>query len=282
MRAKVDVLRSMQKYVSQVLAPNPTLAAFSNGGTPVWTTAGMVAGAIDLPLESWLWLRGWDRHPPVVRGSAADPSTYYLESTLVSDPLPAAEAAGVDLTGPLSTTSNLPTQPKWEVRTWYDRDEVPPVPHARVHFTGAGGTTGPAHWYELVQPMAIECYPEPGDSVKESTCRATAVEDVLLAGFRGAGIGAGRPLRIPLWDFDGVGLDETSEVRGESDYMRLQDFSTRQLPDPLDPRRVRVIAELRVSWRKGVDLTTLKTRTPGMTEKGTRYVRSVLVEVDSA
>lgn len=283
MRSKTDAIRSLQKYVSQVLAPNPELSAITFSGT-AWTVQQRVAGAFDVPYATWLWLKGRDRHQPVAVGTADMPQSFYLASALVADPVAAAALAGVTLpvSGPTVAEFKLGMQQPWEVRTWYDRGEIPEDrPHARVHFVGSGGTTGPALYYEVVQPMGIECYPVPAGSVKESTLLASAVEDVLLAGFRGAGVQAGRPRRIPMWDFDGVATDDTSELRGASDYMKLVDFSSRQLPDPADPRRVAVMVDLRVSWRTDVSLQVLRDRAQ-VPVRGSRIAGDVDVDFDAS
>lgn len=285
MRTKTDALRSLQKYVSQVLAPNPDLSSVQFAGT-VWTFQGRVKGGLNCSYDAWLWLKSLDRFPPEPFGSPDVPASYYLQSDLVEDPAAAATAAGVTLPDPAGPTVGefaLNGQPAWEVRLSYDRGEIPEdKPHARVHFVGAGGTSGgPALYYDLTQPFGIECYPVVADTVKESTLLATAVEDVLLAGFRGSGVQAGRPRRIPMWDFDGVGIDETSEARGGSDYMKLVDFSSRQLPDPADPRRVAVMVDLRLSWRTDVSLSVLQSRVPAPV-KGTRIVSDVRWEIDGS
>lgn len=280
MRSKTDALRSMQKYVSQVLAPNPPLASVYFGGT-VWTSAGRVKDAIDVPPSVFRWLLRRSRFAAEVEGDLSAPLTYHRSSELVVDPAAEAAAAGVDLTGPIVAEWALGSQPQWEVRLWYDIGEIPEDrPYARVHMVGSGSTSGPALFYEVAQPMAIECYPVPGETVKESTLRAVAVEDALLEGFRGAGVQDGRPRRIPMWDFDGVSAEETSTERGTSDFMRLLDFSSRQLPDAADPRRVAVMCDARVSWRRDLDPANLESR-DGTPVRGTRLVESVAVTVDA-
>lgn len=276
MRTPGDAERSLKKYVAEALAPNPVLAALRfQGGPTVWTTHGMVKGAVDLAPDAWAWLRTQSRYAAVEVGSPDTPLAYYAMSDLVDDPAAAAAAAGVDLTGPVVAEYALPNQPRWEVRLWYDRGEIPADrPHARVERVGANTAAGPAMWTDHTQPFSIECYPMPGDTVDESKARAAAVEAVLLRAFKGAGYGLGRPRRVPLWDFDGVPVTETSSVRNASDYMRVVDCSTRELPDPQEPRRIAVIADVRLSWDRTIDLGELSDRS-GNPVRGARLVEVV-------
>ena len=92
------------------------------------------------------FLRGLDRARPVPLTSTGGT---YLRSDLLVDPRPVAVAAGVSL--PDSTTATpvaqwaLLVEPTWEVRLWFDRDEVPADrPYALVEAVGDGPTTGPA------------------------------------------------------------------------------------------------------------------------------------------
>lgn len=57
-----------------------------------------------------------------------------------------------------------------------------------------------------------------------------------------------QPSRIPLWDWDGVPLDETSEGRETPDFLRVVDFQTDEVRDPRDERRRAVVADIRMSW----------------------------------
>jgi hypothetical protein len=60
----------------------------------------------------------------------------------------------------------------------------------------------------------------------------------------------GYALRVPLWDWEGVPLTETSTQRRYPDYMRVADFSVDILTDPDDELRRAVAADLRLSWRR--------------------------------
>jgi hypothetical protein len=83
----------------------------------------------------------------------------------------------------------------------------------------------------------------------------------------------GWPNRIPLYDYDGVPLTEApndeSGRPSASDYLKVNDFSIQNLPDPDDPRRIVVAADIRLSWRRtgrllsgSVAVTEVKTDQP--------------------
>lgn len=273
----------MGRYVSEVLSPQPLLAEFTWLDTVPnpdvlhrWTVNAMVAGATDVmsPL-AWGFLRLQDRLPSVLAGPPTHP---YYTSSLLIDPRPAATAAGFTLdTGITVVDYELPQMPAFEVRFAGERGDFDP-PFARVELVTAGGTSGPALYYERTQPMSIECYPVPAADAEEALFAATAVLDALERGFRGAGVQAGRPLRVPLWDYEGLTLDQAATYRRPTDFMTLVDFSPRTLPDPLDARRVAAIADVRVKWLLDVDRAELRGR-DGTLAKGTRIVSSVKTKV---
>ncbi len=60
----------------------------------------------------------------------------------------------------------------------------------------------------------------------------------------------GGPRRIPLYDYEDVPLIAPARVRYWSDYLRVNDCSVGRVHDPEDERRVTVLIELRVAWRR--------------------------------
>ena len=186
------------------------------------------------------------------------------------DPTPELSAVGLPATGaPVERSSLEPVDGPWEVALWAEAGTLE-YPFCVVSLSAPAGTSGPALYYDVTQPMAIECYPTPSDDAEEAIHRAAVVQDELLEAFRGEGVGEGRPRLIPLYDYDGVPLSEgVEESRIESDFMRVLDFAPRVLPHPQDPTLVRVTADLRVGWRKS------------RREAGKHPVESVLVTGES-
>lgn len=122
--------------------------------------------------------------------------------------------------------------------------------------------------------MTIECYPAPALDAETATFNAVAVLDALERGFRRQGVADGFPLKVPLYDYDNVPLTEAGTDRLPHDFMRVLDFSPRTLPDPIDPRRVAAIADVRVAWR--IDQEPREDIEQG---RGTRIVGSVTTTV---
>lgn len=137
---------------------------------------------------------------------------------------------------------------EWEVRL--DREEgAITLPFASVGFAGPSQTSGPAWETLMTQPVNIWLTPVPGTNGMEAQENAGKIEDSLWQAFR-TGVGLGKPLRIPLYDYAGVAANQGSEKRAYPDYLRVTDFQITQNADADDVRRVMVNAELRVTWRR--------------------------------
>jgi hypothetical protein len=137
----------------------------------------------------------------------------------------------------------------WEVRL-PDDDAAFERPFARVEAAGPMNALGGSRWIaEAVRPYAIVAYPEVGSTVGETALIAARVEDQLYHAFR-AGVGLGRPLRVPLYDYTGVPDDEGSVARHPSDFMRVTDLSVNTVTDPDAPEYSAVVADVRLSWAR--------------------------------
>jgi hypothetical protein len=270
MRGTIDAVRSVKRYLDEILNEGPPPLGEVWWGPEVegpalyrWTHRGMVSGCLDVGEAEWRWLKLSRRGPEVPAGLGP---LRWAHSRLVYDPTPDLAAAGLPTTGtPVERSSLVPGDGPWEVALWAEAGTLD-YPFCVVTLSAPAGTSGPALYYDVTQPMAIECYPTPTNDAEESIHRAATVQDKLLEGFRGAAAAGGRPLRIPLYDYEGVPLTEgVEESRIGSDFMRVLDFSPRVLPNPQDPLQVRVVADLRVGWRRS------------RREPGKRPVESVLV-----
>lgn len=147
--------------------------------------------------------------------------------------------------------------PDWEVR--FD-DESISFPYARVDVIGGALYAGRAAIYDVTLPLALALYPDPAANVnaEQGLQAAMRAMDPLTLAFR-RGTGKGRPMRIPLYNYDGLALDQaaTEANRQSFDFLRVSDFAAQPLPDPQDRRRVAVNATLRVHWRRvGYDPST--------------------------
>lgn len=216
-----------------------------------WTTQGLAPGCLDVAEAQWQWLLSQPLAGPEPRTGAA---RRWERRKLVFDPSAGLGAAGVPTSGsPVAAPGGLPLLPEnpWEVRLYGGRGEVT-FPFCRVNLTASVATVPQGvHYYRAVQPMSVECYPEDrAGEEDQAILDALEVLQVLERAFRhDAGLGAARPLRVPLFDYDGVPLTAgVQDRRSASDFMRVEDFAGRHLPDPQDSRRVAAVADVRVAW----------------------------------
>lgn len=292
MRGTRDALRSVKRYLDLVLNSGPPplgevwWAPWDEPATYRWTHRGVAPGALEVDAAAWRWLKTSPRGPDEVVFGAG--GRRWARSRLVWDPTDELAALELPTAGaPVPEPGGLPTpsEQPWEVALWAERGTFD-FPFCRVMLLTGASTSGPSLYYEVTQPMAIECYPAPADDPEEAIDRATAIQDALIEGFRGRGVDEGRPRRVPLYDYDLVPVTEgVSQSRNPSDFMRVEDFAPRILPSLEDARHQRVVADLRVSWTKSLRLEQLPGR--GLVEgepvdgiQGQRVVESVNVEIE--
>lgn len=156
------------------------------------------------------------------------------------------------LAEPLAPTSSLPPDPPnlWEVRLAGERGEIT-YPFCRVNVTSAPAYRMHGGYYSVAQALSLECYPSEGaDSAERAVEDAARVGDLLTRGFwEGQGQG-GRPRRVPLFDYELTTLEQAVwGARLPTDYLQVEDWAPRQLPDPTDQRRVALVVDVRVGWR---------------------------------
>lgn len=153
----------------------------------------------------------------------------------------------------------------WEVRS-DDEQGMVTLPFCRVRRSAPTTMSGPSHTTDSVISFALHCTPVPAKTSADAYDEAERIEELLVRGFR-VGVGAGRPARVPLYNYETIPPDNTSTIRGYADYMRVEQLTTQQLPDPDDPNCVNVVADLRLAWRR-----------PGFRDTPTRLVTGVTVE----
>lgn len=142
-------------------------------------------------------------------------------------------------------------------------------PYASVKATGPALITGPAHTVDVAQPFAVYAYPMPADTPADSLVVAARIEEALNTAFA-LGIDKGRRMRLPLYDFEGLGMDERSEVRTPHDFARIMSLSVNRVQTPDDERFFTVTAELRLAWRRGTPV------------RDTPLVREVRTDIEHA
>lgn len=266
MRGLTDALRSVARHCDLLLNDGPAplgevyYATHAAPGSPVyrWTTRGIAPGCLDVGEAAWMWLREVSGHAP--GESVVGAGRRWERRRLLWDPTPYLVKYGLPTTGtPVAAPGSLDPLPEnpWEVRLWGGRGEVA-FPFCRVSLTASLATIPQGvHYYTAVQPMSVECYPtDRAADEEQAILLAASTIDRLARGFRGdAHLGAARPLRVPLYDYEEVPLEEgVSQRRLDPDYLSVADFAARSLPDPTDPRRVAAIADVRLSWRVAAEV----------------------------
>lgn len=138
----------------------------------------------------------------------------------------------------------------WEVRT--PDDEAAFVrPFARVQFAGPMNMMAGSQFVaEMNRPFTVLAYPPPGETIGDSVLAAARVEDAIFQGFRAGGVGGGRPLRVPLFDYAGVPNTDGSVARFGSDFMRVADLSVNSVGDPENAALWTVVVDIRLRWAR--------------------------------
>lgn len=101
---------------------------------------------------------------------------------------------------------------------------------------------------DLVQPWTLTAYPITEGSARDCALRAERIAAKL---FDAVSLGMtvdGAPLRIALYEYEGLGFTE-ADPEDPYDYLWVDDFSGRAIPDSFDDRRFTVVLTLRLSWR---------------------------------
>lgn len=122
-------------------------------------------------------------------------------------------------------------------------------PGVSVRLVGPQLGSGSRHTVDLIQPAAVYVYPPEGESVEQTFDSVMLAEETLWQAFH-VGIQEGKPMRVPLFDYEGMGVDEESTRRRYPDYLRIVDLSIDRAQSPEDEKKWTVTAELRLSWRR--------------------------------
>lgn len=142
----------------------------------------------------------------------------------------------------------------WEIG-YFSQQGTFARPGVAVRTTGPLLSGGSRHTLDLTQPMAVYVYPPEKDTVEETFDSVMSAEETLWQAFN-VGIGEGHPFRVPLYDYEGVPIDEGSILRRYPDYLRVVDCSIDRSQSADDEKKWTVTAELRVTWRRTGELAT--------------------------
>lgn len=145
----------------------------------------------------------------------------------------------------------------WEVRLAEEQAAFE-RPFALVGPAGPELYRGSAHTSDVVFPCAINLYPTKGETPEAALMNALDASEWIYQGFR-MGVGYGGPLRVPLWNYYGVALNEPAteglRLAGDDDhwhgdYMRVDDLSVSRIRDPDEATLYTVAVDVRLGWRR--------------------------------
>lgn len=213
---------------------------------------GLVAGCSLVPAAAWaevLSAPRWGLAPPLVdlgggRG--------YRVAMLVDRPQDLTDA---DLSTPVALT-DVPDPDVWDVRFAHDAGQLT-YPGVIVKPVGGAALAWHALYCDVTQPFVVYAYPRgPGEEVDASSVQVEAevVKGLLARALvQETGRNGARPGRLPLYDYDGVPLDQPAGRRLDTDYLRVMDASVESMPEPTDPRMAVVVADVRLNWRVSLE-----------------------------
>jgi hypothetical protein len=161
---------------------------------------------------------------------------------------------------------------EWEVR-FAGEEGAFRRPFARVEeASGARYRMTGAMQMEATQPFSILCHIEEREHVDAARLEAARVQGLLVQAFlvgthapsrrertgfavnstQARTVSRGHPLRVPLYDYDGIGVDEaaTEDDRAPNDFMRVTSDPLIQVifPDSVEDLRYVVAATVTMSW----------------------------------
>lgn len=138
----------------------------------------------------------------------------------------------------------------WDVRI-ASEEGMQERPVAQVTATtSVAEAGGPWHRADDVQSFAIYAYPRRAESAEHGLIAALRVAEQLKLAFQLGQVAPARRLRMPLWDFAGVPVEEVSFARRYPDFARVLDFSADTEQSTADERLYTVIAEMRLQWSR--------------------------------
>lgn len=163
----------------------------------------------------------------------------------------------------------------WTVRLEAAQYQESERPLAIVDTVGDLTRTGvkptiPGGQHVMAQTFVITAYPAVGDDPREARAEATralrALDEMVTVGMvTRHGEDLGGPLRLPMWDYDGVpltGPDRGNRQNGWWQCMWAESWAGRVIADPQDDRRWTVPYTLRLTWdasgRVGPDAPLLR------------------------
>lgn len=144
----------------------------------------------------------------------------------------------------------------WEVRLWADQGSFA-VPFARVVSSGGSSVVGgSAAFASQSLPVSVYCYLGESETEELAEIAGMGLRERLVSAFRFGGVAnEGYPLRVPLYDYDGVDYPIGVGKRwSDRDFVRVADLNVARVAEDGDGRFVIVVATMQVSWSRAAAL----------------------------
>lgn len=145
---------------------------------------------------------------------------------------------------------------EWEVRLFADQGTFQ-VPFARVVSTGPTALDASAYHGSVTAPVAVWCYLGAEETDEGAELAGMRLRERVEALFAWGGeANQGYPMRVPLFDYEGVPYPGVGVRRGERDFLRVSGLSVMRQADPDDGRFVIVVAEMSLRWTRASELAS--------------------------
>lgn len=137
--------------------------------------------------------------------------------------------------------------PDWEVRL---DSIIATDPLAIIRSTTPITRTDSRYAVQNSMGVQVVMYPGLVGDEEAAILRAGEIEDRLFEVFNRGEARGGHSLRVPLFDYDGVGKDAAvaPDARGDHDFITLTGMSVDVVPEPEDRRLVTTICAFTAQW----------------------------------
>lgn len=208
----------------------------------------LVRGCAEVPSPAWQEVLAggrWGLPVPVLESGSGRP----FRCLMLTDHPMNLTAAALDT---MVFADELTDPAEWDVRFFHDQGDFE-YPVCIVKTVGPPVVAGHALYMEVTQPFTLYAYPTPPDAARASysdaQLRAHRTQQLLISALNGTRANGAAPMRLPLFDYDGLDAQMSSASRADHDYLKVVDAAVDVMPEPTDPLQSVVVADVRLNWR---------------------------------
>ncbi len=212
---------------------------------------GLVAGCLNAAAPAWAEALSAPRwgFPPA--GLMSGTGRRYRIAMLLDMPGDVATTLGAGI-----AADSLTDPDEWDVRFMHDPGEFQ-YPLCIVKPVGAAATQLHQFYMEVTQPFVVYAYPTPPDEAvangSQAQLAAERVRQLLVTALGASRANGAKPMRLPLYDYDGLESAMPAGSRNAWDFLKVVDASVDLMPEPTDVRQPVVVADVRLNWRVAGD-----------------------------